>query len=120
MLLLVKANVESGQASGMAVLARNSGCKLSGSTHRFCRRPEKIGLWSYSIYLTHMLVMVGAKQILLRLGLGVIPILVARLGLSVVFGAIFYKLVEHPFIEKARGGKKKKKADAPVPASAGA
>jgi len=37
----VKANVESGQASGMAVLARNSGCKLSGSTHRFCRRPKK-------------------------------------------------------------------------------
>ena len=83
------------------------------------RITEKIGLWSYSIYLTHMLVMVGAKQILLRIGLGVIPILAARLGLSVIFGAIFYRLVEHPFIVRARG-KKKPKPEATVPASANA
>lgn len=80
---------------------------------------EKVGLWSYSIYLTHMLVIVGVKQVLLRAGLGVIPILIARAGASIVFGAMFYRLVEHPFVVKARGRKKPSK-DAALAASASA
>lgn len=62
----------------------------------------KIGVWSYSIYLVHLLVMVPVKQALVMLGMPDVVILVLRLGSGLVAGYIFFRIVERPFHGFAR------------------
>lgn len=60
------------------------------------------GAWSYSLYLTHVLVMAGAKQLGLRVGLPIWGITAARLVAPLLFAYGFYRLLEQPFVRRAR------------------
>jgi peptidoglycan/LPS O-acetylase OafA/YrhL len=66
-----------------------------------------VGLFSYSLYLTHEPVIVGTKQLALRLGLtpGVTQTAVmlgARLAIAIAVGYLFYRLIEIRAIRASR------------------
>ena len=61
-----------------------------------------IGLWSYSIYLTHDPVIAAMKQIGLRLNLGVPGVLVLRAVAAIALGYVFYRLVERRFLNTSK------------------
>lgn len=63
-----------------------------------------VGTFSYSLYLTHQLVIVAAKQLGLRLGLGAIGILILRIVLPIFAAWVFYQLVERRFLNSSRRG----------------
>lgn len=60
------------------------------------------GVWSYSIYLVHLVPMVAAKQVLVALGLPPIVILVLRGLIGVTLGYVFYRVVERYFHVRSR------------------
>ncbi len=62
----------------------------------------QVGVWSYSIYLTHLLVVVPLKHLLVRLGADPAIILVARIAIPVAFAWVFFKWVELPAHRRAR------------------
>jgi peptidoglycan/LPS O-acetylase OafA/YrhL len=61
-----------------------------------------VGTFSYSLYLTHQLVIVAAKQVALRLGLGVPGVLLLRLVLPVAAAWVFFQLIERRFLNSSR------------------
>lgn len=61
-----------------------------------------VGVFSYSLYLTHQLSLVPAKEIALRLGLGTVPIAVARVVVPIGVGWLYFKLIERHFLTKSR------------------
>jgi peptidoglycan/LPS O-acetylase OafA/YrhL len=64
-----------------------------------------VGLWSYSLYLIHHPIVVAAKQIGTRLGLGVGGIVVLRLTLPLVAAYVFFRLVERHFLNVRPGAR---------------
>lgn len=60
-----------------------------------------IGLFSYSIYLTHEPLIVAAKQLGLRLGWGTVTITAVRLIFALVGGYLFFLIVESRFLNQA-------------------
>ncbi len=91
--------------------------RLQGRTPRLLVALAWFGTWSYSLYLTHILVMAGVKQIGLRMGMPVWAVGAARIIAPLVFGYFFYRYVERPFIERARRTAAAARArPAPVPA----
>jgi peptidoglycan/LPS O-acetylase OafA/YrhL len=70
----------------------------SWSRERSCRWLTRLGLISYSIYLTHSPALFAAKQIGLRLGWDVGPMLGLRLLVVMLTGWVFYKAVEQHFL----------------------
>lgn len=89
----------------------NSACLSERQkTHRssiLSRAVERIGIWSYSIYLTHNPLMVAVKQVGVRLGFPMLVILGMRFAISILFGVVFHRLVEVPFIKAARDARRK-------------
>ena len=63
-----------------------------------------VGTFSYSLYLTHELVIVAAKHGAMRVGVGTGGIVVARLVLPVFAGWLFYRVVERRFLHASRRG----------------
>lgn len=61
-----------------------------------------VGTFSYSLYLTHQLVIVGAKHIAMRAGLGTAGVLATRFVLPIAGGWLFYVLVERRFLNASR------------------
>ncbi|MGC4079580.1 MAG: acyltransferase [Rubrivivax sp.] len=61
-----------------------------------------VGTFSYSLYLTHQPVIVAAKQIGFRLGLGAPGVLVLRLVLPIAAGLLFFQIVERRFLNSSR------------------
>lgn len=61
-----------------------------------------VGAFSYSLYLTHQIVIVVAKQIGLKLGLGTGGILLLRLVLPIGAAWLFYQVVERRFLNASR------------------
>lgn len=61
-----------------------------------------VGAFSYSLYLTHQVTIVVAKQIGLKLGLGVGGILVLRVVLPIAAAWLFYHVVERRFLNASR------------------
>jgi len=66
-----------------------------------------VGLFSYSLYLTHQPVMMAVKQVVLRLGLGEGPVelwlmLVLRGAAALFVGYVFYRIAELPAIRASR------------------
>ena len=61
-----------------------------------------VGKFSYSLYLTHQLVIVAAKQVAMRAGVGTVGIVVARIALPILAGWVFYVLVERRFLNSSR------------------
>jgi len=64
----------------------------------------QIGLWSYSLYLTHTPIMIVTKRFAIYSGLGVPGIVVARMGCALVGGYLYYLLVEKRWVETSRRG----------------
>jgi peptidoglycan/LPS O-acetylase OafA/YrhL len=74
---------------------------------RWVRLLGGVGVFSYSLYLTHEPVVVGAKQLALRLGLTAGPVetgvmLALRLAAAVAAGLVFYWIIERRAIEASR------------------
>jgi len=71
---------------------------------------QRVGEWSYSIYLTHSQIIVAVKQAAIRLNAPLLVILALRFGLAILFGSVFHRFIERRFIELARraahGGKR--------------
>jgi peptidoglycan/LPS O-acetylase OafA/YrhL len=61
-----------------------------------------VGVFSYSLYLTHEPVMVAAKQLGLRFGLGVAGTTVLRVLVPIACAWIFHRLVERKFMTASR------------------
>ncbi len=61
-----------------------------------------VGFFSYSVYLTHEFVLVGAKQVAIRVGLGTIGVLATRLFASFGFGYVFFRLIERRFLSSRK------------------
>jgi peptidoglycan/LPS O-acetylase OafA/YrhL len=57
-----------------------------------------VGGWSYSLYLTHEPVIVAAKQIAMRAGLGAPGVLMARIGAALAAGYLFHVAIEKRFM----------------------
>ncbi|MCC7384166.1 MAG: acyltransferase [Deltaproteobacteria bacterium] len=72
------------------------------ATGRLVEYLGRVGIWSYSIYLTHNPLMVATKQVLMRLGAPVGMILVGRIVVAILAGYLFHRLVEQQFISAAR------------------
>ncbi len=66
----------------------------------FARPLAHVGGWSYSLYLTHEPVLVAAKQLALRAGLGVTGVLLTRVGLALGAGYLFHVVVERRFMTR--------------------
>ncbi len=62
----------------------------------------QFGVWSYSIYLVHLLAMVPVKQLLVEFGFSDPLILAVRLGAGLLAGMVFFRLFEVPFHQLAR------------------
>ncbi|MBS2016792.1 MAG: acyltransferase [Deltaproteobacteria bacterium] len=65
-----------------------------------------VGSFSYSLYLTHQIAIVAAKQVGLRIGFGAGGILILRIVLPIAGAWLFYQTVERRFLNasRARGG----------------
>lgn len=78
-------------------------------THPFAL---KMGNMAYSVYLSHMLVIVGALNLLERLNLGNVALSVALLVLTLIgtliISTLTYRLIEKPFHEFGRSLKDKR------------
>ncbi len=61
-----------------------------------------VGTFSYSLYLTHQLVIVAAKQVALRLGLGTAGVLVLRISLPILAAWVFFQIIERRFLSSSR------------------
>lgn len=61
-----------------------------------------VGVWSYSLYLTHEVVVVVAKQVGLRAGLSIGPVAALRMVLPLVAAWIFHRIVEVRFMNASR------------------
>lgn len=61
-----------------------------------------VGTFSYSLYLTHQLVIVAAKQAALKLGLGPTGVLIARMILPMAAAWLFFQIVERRFLNSSR------------------
>ena len=61
-----------------------------------------VGTFSYSLYLTHQLVIVAAKQVALRLGLGAAGVLVFRVSLPILAAWLFFQIIERRFLNASR------------------
>lgn len=68
---------------------------------RFAKLLPFVGLFSYSIYLTHAPIYFGAKQIGLRLGLSVPGVLGLRVVLATSCAWLFFVVVESHFLRPA-------------------
>ena len=79
-----------------------------GLVTRFC---AWVGTFSYSLYLTHQPVVVAAKHIGMRAGLGTVGILCLRLALPLAVGWLFYILIERRFLSASR---RRVRTDSPV------
>ena len=66
---------------------------------------NKLGKWSYSLYLVHAIVYVVTKQTAISLGAPAPLVLVLRVGAALALAYIFHRLVEIPFIEWSRSVK---------------
>jgi peptidoglycan/LPS O-acetylase OafA/YrhL len=98
----------SDSACGVALFVLvNFACKVrwaepgGGSVGRFF---AWVGTFSYSLYLTHELVVVAAKQLAMRAGVGMLGILAARVVLPILAGWLFYFVVERRFLNASRRG----------------
>ena len=83
----------------------NAACKvrwaeLTGGA--IARVFAKVGLFSYSLYLTHEVVIVAVKHLGLRAGLGVYPVMVLRMAIPIAVAYVFYLVVERRFIHASR------------------
>lgn len=72
-----------------------------------------VGTFSYSLYLTHQLVIVAAKQLALRLGLGVAGVLCFRAVLAIAGAWAFFQIVERRFLNSSRRAAPRPAAVAP-------
>lgn len=61
-----------------------------------------VGTFSYSLYLTHQPVIVGVKQVAMRLGIGTAGITVLRLVVPIAAAWIFFQVVERRFLNSSR------------------
>ncbi|MBI4815148.1 MAG: acyltransferase [Deltaproteobacteria bacterium] len=61
-----------------------------------------LGLISYSVYLTHLPIMVAVKQVALRIDLPVASVLALRLIIPIGLGALFFRFIERPFMNRSR------------------
>ena len=65
------------------------------------KRLENLGIWSYSLYLTHPLILWGAVQLMRQRTMGIgFTLLVVIVVLLVAY--VFYRLVEKPSVQLAR------------------
>jgi peptidoglycan/LPS O-acetylase OafA/YrhL len=80
----------------------------------------RIGLWSYSLYLTHLLVMVPLKQALLRIGVGPELVMALRIVVPVAVAGAYFWIVERPAHRWARKADARRGAEAQAPAVQGA
>ncbi|WP_394795016.1 acyltransferase family protein [Armatimonas sp.] len=65
------------------------------------KRLENLGIWSYSLYLTHPLILWGAVQLMGQRTMGIgFTLLVVIVVLLVAY--VFYQLVEKPSVQLAR------------------
>ena len=62
----------------------------------------RIGVWSYSLYLTHQPIFQIGKQLGLRLGLPVWGVLLLRIGLAFAGGIFYFYAIERPVIAWAK------------------
>lgn len=84
--------------------------RLEPFSHPIWRGLARVGIWSYSIYLTHLLVMVPLKQLLLRLGMDPFPVLVLRIVVPIAAAVLFYRVIELPSHRLARRTAQKERA----------
>jgi peptidoglycan/LPS O-acetylase OafA/YrhL len=61
-----------------------------------------VGVWSYSLYLTHEPVIVAVKQAAVRLGLGVPSIVLLRIGVPLIVAYVFHLVIERRFMNVSR------------------
>jgi peptidoglycan/LPS O-acetylase OafA/YrhL len=85
----------------------NKSVTLEGRTGRFAGWLARVGLFSYSLYLTHELITAHAWNYLIARmpELGRIPSLILLLALvaaSVVLARIFFRWLERPFLTRTR------------------
>ena len=62
----------------------------------------RIGVWSYSIYLVHLIAMVAVKQVALHYGLPLGFVFVLRLLFGIGAGYLFFRLIEGHFQRLSR------------------
>ena len=60
-----------------------------------------VGVWSYSLYLTHEPTIVATKQLAVRVGLAVPSIVVLRLAVPLAVGYAFHRIVEQRFMNSS-------------------
>jgi peptidoglycan/LPS O-acetylase OafA/YrhL len=65
-----------------------------------------VGLFSYSLYLTHEVVIVAVKQFAMRLGFGVPVITALRIAVPIACAYAFYAFIERRFINSSRAAAK--------------
>jgi peptidoglycan/LPS O-acetylase OafA/YrhL len=73
-----------------------------------------VGLFSYSLYLTHEVVIVAVKQVGLRLGLNIWSIMICRITIAVALAYPFYLMFERPFINRSRAAARARAISKPV------
>jgi peptidoglycan/LPS O-acetylase OafA/YrhL len=61
-----------------------------------------VGTFSYSLYLTHQPVIVGVKQVAMRVGIGTAGITVLRLVVPVAAAWVFFQGIERRFLNSSR------------------
>lgn len=61
-----------------------------------------VGTFSYSLYLTHQLTIVAAKQVALRLHLGAAGVLAFRIVVPIAAAWAFFQIVERRFLNASR------------------
>ncbi len=71
-------------------------------THGLPRFAVLLGMASYSIYLVHVPVMGLAKALLLRAQAPSWSVVALRLTLPLVVGALFYRVIEKPFLMRSK------------------
>src|SRR5262249_7576308 len=61
-----------------------------------------VGIWSYSLYLTQEPVLAAAKQLGLRVGLGIPGLAIAPVPVPLLAAFVFYRVIEVRFINASR------------------
>jgi peptidoglycan/LPS O-acetylase OafA/YrhL len=84
----------------------NTTCRLEREGAFVHGRPlrglRRLGIMSYSLYLTHNPVMVGAKRVAVMVGVGSVgAILVIRLAAALLVALLFFLVVERRFLNTA-------------------